>query len=77
MGSSRKLFILTFIVKSGSYPLITFTLKLIKGLLDEIAVCDLFTLEEAGDLKMVDLTHHVTFTLSVTVDPEMQIQGVA
>jgi hypothetical protein len=50
---------------------------LIKGLLDEIAVCDLFTLEEAGDLKMVDLTHHVTFTLSVTVDPEMQIQGVA
>lgn len=66
-----------FILKTGSFPLITFSPTSIEGLPMEVAVGDAFTFTLIGDLTIRDITNSVTFEVNVSVQSDTEIRGSA
>lgn len=66
-----------FVLSSDSYPTITFTPSTIESLPESVAVGDTFEFQVTGDLTLKDETRSETFDVSVTVDSENQLTGLA
>lgn len=66
-----------FVLSSDSYPTITFAPSAIESLPGSVAVGDTFEFQVTGDLTLKDETRSETFDVSVTVDSENQLTGLA
>lgn len=77
-SSSRNRMIRSEILKSGrdEYEFTTFVPTAIEGLPDTVTVGTPFTFTVTGDLKLVDTTRSVTFTITLTPVSEERIEGV-
>jgi polyisoprenoid-binding protein YceI len=65
------------ILQTGLYEFITFTPKSFIGLPATGAVGDTFVFQIVGDLTVRDVTREVTFDVTVTVDSNTQMHGLA
>lgn len=74
-NSNRDRAIKNQILDTNIFEFITFTPTSISGLPDEATVGATFTLEISGDLTIRDITHPVTFTVTVTAISEVQLEG--
>lgn len=66
-----------FILQTDDYPFITFAPTSLSGLPAAAAVGDTVTFEIVGDLTIRDVTQSVTFTATVTIISETQLEGSA
>ncbi|MBV7337121.1 YceI family protein [Chloroflexi bacterium TSY] len=66
-----------FVLRSGTYPTITFTPTTIEGFSDTIGVGDTFDIQVTGDLTIKAQTRSETFATTVTADSDAQVSGLA
>ncbi|MCW5839435.1 MAG: YceI family protein [Anaerolineales bacterium] len=76
-SGSRNRAIQNFILQTDRYELVTFVPHTYSGLPASIAVGDSFSFQISGDLTIRDITTPVTFDVSVTVESENRISGLA
>lgn len=76
-NSSRNRAIQNVILQTGAFEFITFTPKQLLGLPASVAVGDTFTFQVVGDLQIKDQVGEVTFDVSVTVESETRLSGLA
>jgi polyisoprenoid-binding protein YceI len=67
----------TFILQTGSFPEVVFTPASVGGLPTEVAVGQPFEFTITGDLTIRDVTHSVTFTVTVTPESNERLTGKA
>lgn len=66
-----------FVLSASSYPTITFLPTSIQNLPDSAAPGDVLEFQVVGDLTLKDQTRSETFDVSVSIDSETQISGLA
>lgn len=76
-NGSRNRAIQNAILQTGAFEFITFTPKQITGLPASVAIGDTFSFQVVGDLQIKDVLREVTFDVSVTVESESTISGLA
>lgn len=76
-SGSRNRAIQNLILHTGAFEFVTFTPSSCNGLPASIAVGDSFSFQMMGDLTVRDITHPVTFDVTVTVESESRISGLA
>lgn len=76
-NGSRNRAIHNIILQTGPFEFITFTPKQISGLPDSVAVGQTFSFQVLGDLQIKDIVREVTFEVTVTVDSETRLHGLA
>lgn len=63
------------ILVTDRYEFISFTPTTLNGIPDQISIGETYTIETVGDLTIKDITKEATFTTTVTVLSETQLQG--
>lgn len=76
-SGSRNRAIQNLILQTNTYELVTFTPTAYAGLPASIAVGDTFSFQVTGDLTIRDITSQVTFDVTVTVESDSRISGLA
>ncbi|HRN49787.1 MAG TPA: YceI family protein [Anaerolineales bacterium] len=76
-SGSRNRAIQNLILQTNTYELVTFTPTAYAGMPASIAVGDTFSFQVTGDLAIRDITSQVTFDVSVTVESDSRISGLA
>lgn len=76
-SGSRNNAIRNFILQTNTYEFVTFVPISYSGLPESVAVGDTFTFQMTGDLTVRDITRPVTFDVTVTVESESRISGLA
>lgn len=76
-SGSRNRAIQNLILQTNTYEFVTFTPSSYSGLPASIAVGDTFSFQVTGDLAIRDVTSQVTFDVTVTVESESRINGLA
>lgn len=76
-SGSRNRAIQNLILETNTYEFVTFTPTAYSGLPASIAVGDTFSFQITGDLAIRDITSQVTFDVTVTVESDSRISGLA
>ncbi|UYN89182.1 MAG: YceI family protein [Anaerolineales bacterium] len=76
-SGSRNRAIQNLILETNTFEFVTFTPTAYSGLPASIAVGDTFSFQITGDLAIRDITSLVTFGVTVTVESESRISGLA
>lgn len=76
-SGSRNRAIQNLILETNTYEFVTFTPTAYSGLPASIAVGDTFSFQITGDLTIRDITSQVTFDVTVTVESDSRISGLA
>ncbi len=76
-SGSRNRAIQNLILQTNTYELVTFAPTAYAGLPTNIAVGDTFSFQVTGDLAIRDITSQVTFDVTVTVESDSRISGLA
>lgn len=76
-SGSRNRAIQNLILQTNVYEFVTFTPTAYSGLPASIAVGDTFSFQITGDLTIRDITNPVTFDVTVTVESDSRISGLA
>lgn len=66
-----------FILQTSRYKFITFTPTAISGMPDAVSIGDELSFDVSGDLTIRDITNPVSFTVTLQVVSESELQGVA
>lgn len=66
-----------FILQTSRYKFITFTPTAISGMPDAVSIGDEVSFDVSGDLTIRDITNPVSFTVTLQVVSESELQGVA
>ncbi|MCW5873258.1 MAG: YceI family protein [Anaerolineales bacterium] len=76
-SGSRNRAIQNLILQTNAYEFVTFTPTAYSGLPASIAVGDTFSFQITGDLTIRDITNPATFDITVTVESDSRISGLA
>lgn len=76
-SGNRNRAIQNVILDTADFEFVTFTPKSFLGLPTAGAVGDTFSFQIVGDLTVRDVTHEVTFNVTVTIDSESRLHGLA
>lgn len=76
-SGSRNRAIQNLILQTNAFEFVTFTPAAYSGLPASIAVGDTFSFQITGDLTIRDITSQVTFDVTVTVESDSRISGLA
>lgn len=76
-SGNRNRAIQNVILDTSTYEFITFTPKSFVGLPTTAAIGDTFSFQIVGDLTIRDVTHEVTFDVTVTIESETRLSGLA
>ena len=66
-----------FILQTSRYKFITFTPTAISGMPDAVSIGDEVSFDVSGDLTIRDITNPVSFTVTLQIVSESELQGVA
>lgn len=76
-SGNRNRAIQNLILNTGNFEFVSFTPKSTTGLPASVSVGDTFSFQVIGDLTIRDITQEVTFDVTVTVESESRITGLA
>ncbi len=66
-----------FILQTSRYKFITFTPTAISGMPDAVSIGDEVSFDVSGDLTIRDITNPVSFTVTLQIVSESELQGIA
>jgi len=66
-----------FILQSGNFPVIAFASTSVEGLPAPVSAGETYTFTLTGDLTIRDITHPVTFQVTITVESNDRLSGSA
>ena len=66
-----------FILQTSRYKFITFTPTAISGMPDAVSIGDEVAFDVSGDLTIRDITNPVSFTVTLQIVSESELQGIA
>lgn len=66
-----------FILQTSRYKFITFTPTAISGMPDAVSISDEVSFDVSGDLTIRDITNPVSFTVTLQIVSESELQGIA